>query len=145
MLLIGHTGKSFKLREMWKNNMLRSFALAEVRVLGELSYGWPCLFIVWKNSSLLSSFFHVCFLFVRMGGHMPRVGWEILHMAASALFVTTASTETLKGTIWGVTVVTPLPVPKVTPKIVPFSKTNLAIQFHYEQSRNSHVGDRHTP
>ena len=35
-----------------------------------------------------------------------------------------------KRLFW-VTFVPPLPVPKVTPKIVPFSKTNLALQLHY--------------
>ena len=49
------------------------------------------------------------------------------YLAVSALFVTTASTETQNGTILGVTLFPPLPVHKVTPKIVPFSKKELKI------------------
>ena len=49
------------------------------------------------------------------------------HMAVSTLFVTTASTEALNGTILCVTCFPPLLVPKVTPKTVPFSKHNLSI------------------
>ena len=48
-------------------------------------------------------------------------------MAASTLFVAAASTETLNGTMLGATFVPPLPVPKVTPQIVPLSKKDLAM------------------
>ena len=40
--------------------------------------------------------------------------WSMIHMAVSTLFVTTASTEALDGTIVGVTLFLP-PVPKVIP------------------------------
>ena len=45
-------------------------------------------------------------------------------------FVTTASAETLSGTMLGVTVLPSLPAPKVAPKIVPFSNNYLAIFVH---------------
>ena len=44
-------------------------------------------------------------------------------MAVFTLFATSASTETPNGTIVGITCCPRLPVPKVTPKIVPLSKT----------------------
>ena len=47
------------------------------------------------------------------------------YVAVSTLFVTAASTDTLTGPISGVAVVPALPVPKVTPTIIPFSKNNL--------------------
>ena len=56
------------------------------------------------------------------GVTVSLVGVDI---AVSTLFVTTFSTETLNGTIWGVTLFPLLPVPKVTPQIVPFSKKKL--------------------
>ena len=56
---------------------------------------------------------------------------QFYYVAVSTLFVITASTEQLNGTTLGVTffVFLPLPVPEVTPKIVPFSKTT-----HYTMS-----------
>ena len=61
------------------------------------------------------------------------------HVAVSALFATTANTETLNITILGVTFVPPLPVPKVTSKIVPFSKNNLTRSFHYTSKVEAHT------
>ena len=55
----------------------------------------------------------------------------MLHLAVSSLFVTMASTETLNSTMSGVICVPALPVPKVAPQIVSFSKTNLTISIQY--------------
>ena len=46
-----------------------------------------------------------------------------IDMAVGLLCLTTACAETLNDTILGVDVCSSLPVPKVTPKIVPFSQT----------------------
>ena len=46
-------------------------------------------------------------------------------LSTTTLFVATASTETLNGTLLGVTVCPPLHVPKVTPKVIPFGKNKL--------------------
>ena len=54
-----------------------------------------------------------------------------MYAAASTLFATTARRETPNGTISGVTYCPPPPVPKVTPKIVPFSKNNLTMKSNY--------------
>ena len=53
--------------------------------------------------------------------------------ASTFVVVTTASTETLNGTILGFTFLPPLPVPKVTPKIVlvRYSKKKLAMTSHH--------------
>ena len=55
------------------------------------------------------------------------------HGGGSTLFVTTGSIETLKVTMFGVTsfCCPPLPVPKVTPKIVRQNNKCLTIQLHY--------------
>ena len=53
------------------------------------------------------------------------------YIGVSTLFVTTACTETLNGTILDVTSCPPVPVPKVTPEIVPFSQTHLTMKVHY--------------
>ena len=54
-----------------------------------------------------------------------------VHMGVSTLFATTASTETLNGTIVGGSCCPPLPVPKVTSKIVPFRNTYRSIWLYY--------------
>ena len=53
----------------------------------------------------------------------------VVHVGVSTLFATAASTENAKRYkfVCNLFVVPPLPVPKVTPEIVPFSKQQLTI------------------
>ena len=65
------------------------------------------------------------------------------------LFVTTASIETLNGTMLGVTLFLsspPGPKRKVTPKVVPFGKQQFTMKVHYINKvnipRSCHALDR---
>ena len=115
---------------------LRELIDAELVVVAQIRPGG--LDLLFEYMMLFHCLFVLCF-FCLGGLDLLRSGEKCKHnyksitgkdMGGSTSFVTTASTETLKGTILGVTCFPPLPVPKVTPKIVPFSKQLLTIYCH---------------